>query len=351
MTIDNNPLPQTPPTYVPSTDGIFFKNHELRFVWSIPFFIVFFIAVVAGVGFLISIARHGHLSHASQHGIASPSAIVGEGLLAFAMLAATWLISLFEQRLVSVYGMGGSGKFRLFASGTITGIICLGALVLTLVHLNLLTLTHTTSAIAPILKYGSIWAAFFIAVAVFEENMTRGYLQRTVTRGFAMLYKRYLPRQNSLALAFWSSALLFSAGFGLIHLSNKGESPIGIFSAALIGLVFCFSLWRTGSLWWALGFHASWDWAQSYVFGVADSGTMIRDHIYAAQPQGNPIFSGGATGPEGSIYVFAACLLAFLFILPLRKQTVYPDLTEELSNTPDALDFESSTNSSFRPEA
>ena len=335
MTIDNNPLPQTPPIHAPSTNGIFFKNHELRFVWSIPFFLVFFIGVAAGVGFLIAIAQRGHLHAASQRGIESPTAIVGEGILAFAMLAATWLLSLFEQRLVSVYGMGQPGKLRLFATGAITGIICLGALVLTLVHLNLLTLTHTTFALAPILKYGFIWGGFFLAVALFEENLSRGYLQRTVTRGFAMLYRRFLPRQNSLALAFWSSAVLFSAGFGLIHLSNKGESPIGIFSAATIGLVFCFSLWRTGSLWWALGFHASWDWAQSYVFGVADSGTMIRDHIYAAKPQGNPLLSGGATGPEGSIYVFAACLLALLFVFSLRKQAVYPDLAEELNNTPD----------------
>src|SRR5882757_3166662 len=110
MTIDNNPLPQTLPTDVPSTNGIFFKNHELRFVWSIPLFLVFFIGVAAGVGFLISIAQHGHLNHTSQHGIASPYAIVGESVLAFAMLAATWILSLFEQRLVSVYGMGGPGK-------------------------------------------------------------------------------------------------------------------------------------------------------------------------------------------------------------------------------------------------
>jgi uncharacterized protein len=29
------------------------------------------------------------------------------------------------------------------------------------------------------------------------------------------------------------------------------------------GLLFCLSLRRTGSLWWAVGFHAAWDWGQT----------------------------------------------------------------------------------------
>ena len=37
-------------------------------------------------------------------------------------------------------------------------------------------------------------------------------------------------------------------------------------------MVFCLSLWRTGSLWWAVGFHAAWDWAQSFLYGVVWNG-------------------------------------------------------------------------------
>jgi uncharacterized protein len=62
-------------------------------------------------------------------------------------------------------------------------------------------------------------------------------------------------------------------------------------------------LWRTGSLWWALGFHAAWDWAQSFVLGVADSGAMVQFHLLGTHPQGKALLSGGATGPEGSVFV------------------------------------------------
>src|SRR5208282_1390693 len=102
--------------------------------------------------------------------------------------------------------------------------------------------------------------------------------------------------------------------FGLGHGKNPGESPIGLLGAGLVSLVFCFSLWRTGSLWWAIGFHASWDWAQSFLYGVADSGWMAEHHLLATHPVGKPILSGGATGPEGSIFVLVILGLITLII-------------------------------------
>jgi membrane protease YdiL (CAAX protease family) len=98
------------------------------------------------------------------------------------------------------------------------------------------------------------------------------------------------------------------------HKGNPGESPIGLLSAGLAGMVFCLSLWRTGSLWWAIGFHTSWDWAQSFVYGVADSGLMTQHHLMATHPVGRPILSGGTTGPEGSVMILGAFVLIMLII-------------------------------------
>jgi membrane protease YdiL (CAAX protease family) len=107
---------------------------------------------------------------------------------------------------------------------------------------------------------------------------------------------------------------IFSILFGLGHGRNPGESPIGLLSAGLASMVFCFSLWRTGSLGWAIGFHTSWDWGQSFLYGVADSGTMVQHHLLATHPVGKAVFSGGATGPEGSIFIVAVLALASLII-------------------------------------
>ena len=88
---------------------------------------------------------------------------------------------------------------------------------------------------------------------------------------------------------------------------NPGETPVGLFSAGSIGLILCLTLWYTGSLWWALGFHAAWDWGESFFYGTSDSGLLVKGHLFAEHPTGNILWSGGATGPEG----------ASLLVLPL----------------------------------
>jgi hypothetical protein len=93
-------------------------------------------------------------------------------------------------------------------------------------------------------------------------------------------------------------------------------------------MVFCLSLWRTGSLWWAIGFHAAWDWSQSFLYGVADSGLMAQHHLLATHPVGKPILSGGATGPEGSIFIVAVTGVVSLIILITLPRTRLGDTPE-----------------------
>jgi hypothetical protein len=42
---------------------------------------------------------------------------------------------------------------------------------------------------------------------------------------------------------------------------------------------------------------------------------MVQHHLLATHPVGKPILSGGATGPEGSIFVIAVLALVALIIL------------------------------------
>ena len=173
-----------------------------------------------------------------------------------------------------------------------------------------------------VVRYGALWLFGFLLVGLLEEYLTRGYLQYTVTRGMAGVYQAIFKTPHAEALGFWTAALAFSILFGLGHSGNPGESPIGLLSAGSAGLVFCFSLWRTGSLWWAIGFHMAWDWAQSFLYGVADSGLMVQHHLLATHPVGKPIWSGGTTGPEGSIFVVLVLLIVAVIIattLPKRE--------------------------------
>jgi hypothetical protein len=159
------------------------------------------------------------------------------------------------------------------------------------------------------LRSGALWLAGFLLVALKEELFSRGYLQFTLTRGLRSIFRWCFGPRHANALGFWIAAAALSYLFGAGHRNNSGESPLGLLAAGLAGFLFCLSLWRTGSLWWAIGFHASWDWAQSFLYGVPDSGLMARGHLFATHAAGRAWLSGGITGPEGSI-LFLPVVLA-----------------------------------------
>jgi hypothetical protein len=158
----------------------------------------------------------------------------------------------------------------------------------------------------------------------------------TLSRGLAGLYAWLFSTRHSKALGFWTAALLVSILFGLGHGKNPGESPLGLLCASLASVLFALSLWRTGSLWWAIGFHAAWDWAQSFLFGVADSGYKVQHHLLATRPLGPPLWSGGATGPEGSIFCLAIFIpvAAILLLIVPAADPGHPDQFDPQRSTP-----------------
>lgn len=135
------------------------------------------------------------------------------------------------------------------------------------------------------LKFAAFWGFLFLVVALFEEFLFRGYPQFTLTRG----------------MGFWPAALLLSFIFGATHLGNSNESWMGALTAGLIGLFFCLTLQRTGALWFAVGFHASWDWGESYLYSIPDSGYLSPGHLLNSSFHGSRWITGGRVGPEGSL--------------------------------------------------
>lgn len=303
-----------PPSQPSTTRRIFIGKDGLRAGWSLLIFILIFAALAFCVN-RIAHKLHPPTPHAANVELSITAGFLMELIPFLMVLLVTWIMSNIEHRPNSIYGLGGGRKGSYFLKGLLSGIICLSLLIVTLWKSGFLVFDSQLLVGSDILRYGVIWLFGFLLVGLLEEYLTRGYLQFTLTRGLAGLYQSAFNTQHSKVLGFWTAAIVFSILFGLGHSSNPGESPIGVLSAGLAAIVFCFSLWRTGSLWWAIGFHTSWDWGQSFLYGVADSGLMVQHHLLATHPVGKPILSGGATGPEGSIFILAILALASLIIL------------------------------------
>lgn len=299
----------------PSTlHKIFVGRDGLRAVWSILIFIAIFAAFVAAAVFIGRILHPGPQRTKLVSELPLKFAYVTESQFVLATLLATWIMSKIERRGRS-YGYGGAHRLRKFLAGMGCGVVLISLLVFVLWKGGLLVIERRLIFGSDVFRYGALWLLAFCLVGIFEESLMRGFLLYTLTRGLTSFYQSAFKTRHSAALGFWTSAVILSLIFFLGHTSNPGESPVGLLSVFLAGMFFCFSIWRTGSLWWAIGMHAAWDWGQSFLFGVADSGLMAQHHLLATYPQGRPILSGGATGPEGSIFIVGVLALGTLIVV------------------------------------
>ena len=316
---------------------VFFGKDGLRAGWSF----LLFLLILAAFGFVVGqVYKAAHLSRlATKPGTdtnAWTPVLFTHGVPFVGAIVAASVMALIEKRRLAQYGLGSFWKrIAQFVVGAVWGVVLFSLLIAALFFTHLLVFDSRQLSGGAIVQWGAVWAFAFLCVAFFEEYLTRGYLQFTLSRGLAGIAGALgMQDRGRRALGFWLAALFFSFLFGFGHKNNPGESPIGLVSAGLIGLIFAFSLWRTGSLWWAIGWHAAWDWAESFVYGVRDSGTTIQHALYLTHPQGSVILSGGLTGPEGSAYVLGIiALTAVVIALTLPSQ---PGSPSDPNYTPNA---------------
>jgi uncharacterized protein len=275
------------------------------------------------------------------------------------MIGAGILVARVEQRRLYDYNLTGPRPVSHFFLGFAAGFAALSALAGALDTGGWLRFGPVALTPSDAFRFALLWAGAYLLVGCVEEGLFRCYLQFTLTRGlnfwwalgleivlclYAFAYARSgaagvyltaalglfpclaLHRKAAARSAFWQAAWVTSTLFGLIHTYNSGENWIGILAAAGIGFVFCVSVRLTGSAWWAIGCHAAWDWSETYFYGTPNSGLPAQGHLLTTSPAGNPLLSGSADGPEGSLLVFGAILLllALLIVFFARRRPAAP---------------------------
>lgn len=206
-----------------------------------------------------------------------------------AALIPALILARVERRPWKIYGLPLRRAFgKLFWVGAVWGFAGITVLVGSQYELRAFVFGHIVLHGMRMAKFGAFWMLMFLLVAFFEEFLLRGYSQFTLTRG----------------LGFWPAAVALSSLFGLIHLWNGGEEWPGLLAAAAIGFFLCLTLRRTGSLWFAVGFHAAWDWGETFFYSVPDSGTVFPGHLLSSSFRGPAWITGGSVGPEGSVLCF-----------------------------------------------
>lgn len=220
-----------------------------------------------------------------------------------------------EDRPFSNYGLPIWGLLRRnFWIGLLWGVVALSALMVLMRMAGVFDFGTLRLHGGRVLEFAVFWGLFFFLVGIFEEFTFRGYTQFTLAQW----------------IGFWPAAILLSFLFGLLHLlGNIGETWIGSLCAAVIGLFFCLTLKRTTGLWFAVGMHACWDWSESYLYSVPDSGGTTPGRLLNSSFHGSRWLTGGTVGPEGSVLVFvviAVAWVAFDRIYPARRRADFPSI-------------------------
>lgn len=272
--------------------NLFFGKQGLHAGWSV----LIFVSGVASLVFLTSLLFLVVITQLDFdlpfRGL-SPQLVLAQDGVGLAIVAlVTAGLARIENRLLLSYGLKDGRAVRRCLWGVFSGFVALSLLIGGLFLLGLVHVSKGAVFSLELIRDGLLWALAFVFVGLFEETLSRGYLQATLTRPLGPV---------------WAS-LLTSLGFLGLHLGNPGETWLGMVNIFLVGLVLCFSLVRTGSLWWAIGFHAAWDWGQTFFYGTANSGFPSERSLLVVHPMGVDWLSGGSVGPEGSLLMVLVCL-------------------------------------------
>ncbi|MGA2100901.1 MAG: CPBP family intramembrane glutamic endopeptidase [Candidatus Sulfotelmatobacter sp.] len=266
----------------------------------------------AGISFAVPFALvYGlHVAGRNPSVLTVQSELPIKVFMAFFVSLATWVVSRIEKRSLGDYGIPLRQAFGArFCEGSAWGFAMLSAILLVLRLSGHFQIDSAALAGGAVIRWALAWGATFLAVSFNEELAFRGYWLFSMSR----------------RMRFWPAALFLSGVFAVAHLGNHGETIMGILQVVATGLLLCLMIRRTGTLWFAIGFHAAWDWAETFFYGTPDSGLLGAGRLLNTSVSGPNWITGGSAGPEGSIFamvILALCAALVHFRFP---KVIYPD--------------------------
>ncbi|MGB6430115.1 MAG: type II CAAX endopeptidase family protein [Candidatus Acidiferrales bacterium] len=301
--------PSTPtPSAAPPTgwESIFLGGDGLRAGWRLAIFLLIFFPLVT-LAFLA--ATLVGLPLPISRSVVTPATVLTQEICSlFATIVASIVMSRIERRPFDSYGLAVRSAFGgQFWRGAVWGLVMMTVVILLIAGAGGFSFGGIALHGEKLLWETLAWATGFCTVGLWEEFFFRGYTLATLAEG----------------IGFWPAASVLSAVFGAVHLTNGGEGWVGVPEIFLISMLFCLTLRRTGSLWFAVGLHAAWDFGQTFLFSAPDSGTVAPGTLLHSTFHGPAWLTGGAVGPEGSVtgvLVVVLAMLLFARVYPARSE-------------------------------
>jgi CAAX protease family protein len=244
--------------------------------------------------------------------------VLGVATAILSLLAYAWIVRRTEHRdPVEVARKGALGAL---SRGLLLGAGLFAAVIANIWFLGDYRVLGWGSIAGPVALIG-----FTAGAAVTEELLFRGVLFRIIEG----------------RLGTWLSLILTSLLFGLSHLFNPGATLWSATAVAIeAGGMLAAAYAATRNLWVPIGLHFGWNFAEGAIFGTDISGKSAPEGVLHSALSGPTAVSGGAFGPEASVYALVAGVLvtiAFMWlarrrgrVMPLRRRATEAATTATL---------------------
>ncbi|MFE3738284.1 CPBP family intramembrane glutamic endopeptidase [Streptomyces sp. NPDC059134] len=229
---------------------------------------------------------------------------VGLVVSVLALLVYGWVVRVTERRPSTEVALKGAGAAT--GRGVLIGVALFGTVIVNIAFLGGYEVHGLGSVPGAVGLFG-----FMAAAATTEEVLYRGVLFRLVEE----------------RAGTWISLVLTGTLFGLVHLFNPnatlwGAIAIAIEAGGMLGAAYV----ATRNLWVPIGVHFGWNFAAGGIFSTEVSGNGTPQGLLDSTTSGSTLLTGGAFGPEGSLYsvVFGALLTAAFMWLAHRRGHLVP---------------------------
>lgn len=207
-------------------------------------------------------------------------------------------------------------QWKPLAWGLLAGV---GEVLLVFGVMTVFGITHSTWGLAAVpvstfvLALGWILASAILGPVV-EEALNRGYWFQNIQRGWG------------LAAAVIVTSLLF----GGLHLLNPNAEILGALNITLSAITYVLGLLWLRSLWFPIGWHAAWNFAQFFIVGLPNSGISVSSMglngttLLATTVSGPRWLTGGDFGMEASVIRTIILIGIITGILWLKQRRAQP---------------------------
>ena len=229
------------------------------------------------------------------------SFIVIEAIGFAAVIAATFAAAAIQRRRLRDYGFAAAGAARRLLAGSAWGLAAVALVVAAIAAFGGFTISGWNLHGTTLLAYAVGWLVAMFALGLSEEATFRATGMFTLGD----------------AIGLWPAAIVLTLIFSGLHYFGKPHETVAdALSVGLLGLFMAFTVIRTGSIWWAVGFHALFDYAALVLAGAPNTGNQggqpLPTRLLATGFHGKEWLTGGVTGIEASWLIFPVIALLFI---------------------------------------